>query len=163
MTDKAVFYQCMKPGDETEVCELIADVFHEFVAPHFTIAGIIEFLRYIQPDFILDRIGKSDFGILAKSEDQTIGVIFVRNHCHISLFFVKKNFQRQHIGKTLIRKAIEKCVSHEPGLIEITVNSSPNSLETYQKLGFEPLGSEQMKNGIRYYPMAIRLEGKTDD
>jgi hypothetical protein len=40
------------------------------------------------------------------------------------------------------------------------VNASPNSVPAYKKLGFIEEGYEQIKNGIRFAPMALNLVNK---
>lgn len=76
---------------------------------------------------------------------------------HISLFFVLKEFQRKGIGKELLHISTEICLKDKPNLSQITVNSSPNAIRIYEKLGFAKVGPEQLVNGIIFTPMAIKL------
>ena len=56
-----------------------------------------------------------------------------------------------------MKKAVSVCKKKRPDLSKVTVNASPNAVEIYKKLGFEKKDREQLKNGIRFVPMALDL------
>jgi ribosomal protein S18 acetylase RimI-like enzyme len=147
----------MKPGEESEVFDLIFRTFSEFIAPHYSRAGILAFLKYIRPGSLLERLQKEHFVLLAIAQRKIIGIIEVRGNRHISLLFVDKQFQKMEIAKELLRRTLRICMKEKPDLSKITVNASPNSVEIYKRLGFRPVGSEQVKKGIRYTPMTLEL------
>lgn len=151
-------YRTMKNGDENQVFTFIEGVFSQFVAPGFSNEGIDEFMRYIQPVSLVNHIKKNHFGILASVGSNIIGVIIVRDYNHIALFFVDNEHQRRGIGRELFRKSLEHCNRHGANTSQITVNASPNSVKAYKKLNFEPTDKEQCINGIRFVPMALRLQ-----
>jgi GNAT superfamily N-acetyltransferase len=95
--------------------------------------------------------------LIAEFSFEIIGVIAVRDYNHIALFFVDTPFQRRGVGRELFRKALEICRCNNLGLSQITVNASPNSINAYESMGFQPTDSEQCVNGIRFVPMAWRL------
>ena len=84
-----------------------------------------------------------------------VGVIEVRNSNHISLFFVKKEYQNQGVGKKLHELAIEKCKTLKPDVNVIDVHSSPYAVPIYEKLGFVKVSDEQVVNGMRFTPMTM--------
>jgi len=88
-----------------------------------------------------------------------IGAIEVREFKHISMLFVDDQYQRKGIGGNLIREAISICQENSPELDQITVNSSPNAVQAYEKFGFLWSGSEQEISGIRFVPMVFKLPG----
>jgi predicted GNAT family N-acyltransferase len=49
------------------------------------------------------------------------------------------------------------CHANTPELSEISVNSSAYAVPIYEKLGFRPVGNEQVKNGIAFIPMVLKL------
>ena len=150
-------YHLMKPGEESEVFDLVFRTFSEFIAPHYSRAGILEFLKYIRPAYLLERLKKDYFVLLATAQRKLIGIIEVRGRSHISLLFVDKPFQRKGIARELLRRTLRICLKEKPDLSKMTVNASPNSVKIYKKLGFRPAGSEQVKKGIRYTPMTLEL------
>jgi len=147
----------MKPGEESEVFDLVFRTFSEFIAPHYSRAGILEFLKYIRPAHLLERLKKDHFALLATAQRKIVGTIEVRGRNHISLLFVDKPFQKKGIARELLRRTLRICLKEGPHLSKITVNASPNSVKIYKKLGFRPKDSERVKNGIRYTPMALEL------
>ncbi len=148
----------MKPGDEGRIYALVSSVFSEFVASEYLPEGIEEFINYIQPEDIASRAAENHFVFVAESGSEIVGVIEIRNSNHISLLFAEKRFQRRGVGKELLRKSVEVCRREVPGLERITVHSSPNAVLAYEKMGFEPSGSERTFHGIRFVPMTCRLE-----
>jgi ribosomal protein S18 acetylase RimI-like enzyme len=147
----------MKPGEESEVFDLVFRTFTEFIAPHYSRAGVLEFLKYIRPGYLLERLQKDHFFLLATAQRKIIGIIEVRESSHISLLFVDRQFQQRGIARELLRRAFRMCLKKKPDLSKITVNASPNSVRIYQRLGFRPAGSEQVKRGIRYTSMTLTL------
>jgi predicted GNAT family N-acyltransferase len=147
----------MKPGEESEVFDLVFRTFSEFIAPHYSRAGILEFLKYIRPGSLLGRLQKEHFVLLATAQRKMIGIIEVRGKSHISLLFVDKQFQKMGVAKELLRRTLRICLKEKPDLSKITVNASPNSVEIYKHLGFHQEGPQQIKQGIRFTPMALEL------
>ena len=153
--DIPIEYRRMKPGDEDSVHNFISGVFNQFVAPEFSQEGVDEFMKYVQPDALAGHLKADHFGIIANSASDIIGVIVVRNHNHVALFFVDARYQRSGIGRKLLSKALEICDSHEAKPSNLTVNASPNSKTAYERLNFKATDTEQCVNGIRFIPMIL--------
>ena len=156
-------FRRMKQGDEIQVFTFIADVFNQFVAPEFSQVGIEEFMKYIQPDALARHIKSNHFALIAAAKSKIIGVIAVRDYNHVALFFINSRYQRMGIGRELFRKALKICDRYGVKPLQITVNASPNSINAYKKLDFEPTDIEQCVNGIRFVPMALRLQQSEGD
>ena len=152
-----ISYHSVKPGEEAGVIDLVSKVFNEFVAPLYSQEGVSEFMKYAYVDELAERIKAGNFVLSAKSGNDIIGVIEVRGNNHIALLFVKKSHQRKGIGKELLKRAIETCKTQNPDTHRITVNSSPNAVAAYQKMGFNAIEQEQVVNGIRFVPMELLL------
>jgi predicted GNAT family N-acyltransferase len=88
-------------------------------------------------------------------------MIELEKNSHISLFYTESDHQRIGIGKELLRKALRICMRDEPMLTEITVNSSPNAVSIYKKLGLNATESEQVKNGISFVPMRLNISNSS--
>ena len=143
----------MKSGQEARIFNLISTVFDEFVETYFLEEGRNEFLKYIDPNSLKERSQSNHINIVALQSQSPIGFI-------VCLFFVAKEFQRKGIGKELFRRSVDLCLQKKSELQKITVNASPNSVPAYKKLGFIEEGYEQIKNGIRFAPMALNLVNK---
>ena len=141
------------------VCALVTRVFNEFVAPDYSDDGVEEFLKYVEPNSLLARSQEDHFVLVATLLEEVVGMIEVRHYSHISLLFVDKRFQGIGIGKELLRKSLEICFSHKPGLSQVSVNSSPYAAEVYRKLGFRQQGPRQTVKGICFDQMVLELSG----
>ena len=161
MSISQVVIRNIKTGEEQQVCNLIELVFEEFIAPLYEEDGVEEFLRYIDPSKMVSRLENNHFVLVSELDGELLGAIEVRNYNHISLLFVVSNEQRQGLAKRLLYEAHEICKDNI-GFSEMSVNSSPNAVEAYGKLGFEVDDQEQLKNGIRYIPMRLRINPDND-
>jgi predicted GNAT family N-acyltransferase len=155
MLDDALTYRLMNPKDVVDVSELVLRVFNELLAPEYPPEGIQEFQRYVQPSALLARSQANHFTIISLVQNCVVGMIEVREYSHISLLFVAQEYHGQGIAKTLWHKALQVCQRHEPGLSQISVNSSCYAVPIYEKLGFSPIGGKQVKNGITFVPMIL--------
>jgi predicted GNAT family N-acyltransferase len=147
----------MNPGEETKVCNLVSRVFNDFVAPLYDQEGVQEFFKYVEPTLLWQRSQENHFVLVATIRDKVVGMIEIRDYNHVSLLFVDRQFQQRGISKELLRRALETCLQHEPKLAEVSVNSSPNAVQVYERLGFYQKKPEQIKNGIRFVPMVLEL------
>jgi predicted GNAT family N-acyltransferase len=159
--ETAIHYRAMQPGEEATVCEMIAHVFYAFVAPEYAEQGIQEFLKYIQPEALRQRVQENHFVLVAICQGRTVGAIEMRNHNHVSLLFVDGAFHHQGISRELLRRSLDICLKQHPTLTTLTVNSSPYAIEAYQHLGFVNASPEQEKNGIRFVPMTLDVSSYT--
>ena len=155
--DTPIEYRRIKEGYVNQVFSFIEAVFNQFVAPEFSQEGVDEFMRYIQPDTLASHLGENYFGLLATAGETIIGTIVMRDYEHVALFFVDSQHQRKGVGKELLSRALEHCRNFGVNNSQIKVNSSPNSVNAYKKLNFEPTDKEQCVNGIRFVPMAMHL------
>ena len=87
-------------------------------------------------------------------------MIEMRHHRHISLLFVEPGCQGRGLGRGLLERAVEEARKANPGLREMTVNSSPNAIVAYERMGFESTGPQQDINGVRFIPMKKTLGEK---
>ena len=148
----------IETGEEFEVSKLLNRVFMDFIASECSQEGISEFLRYARADRLNERLEEDSFILLALLQDKTVGMIEIREDSHISLLFVDGNYQGKGIATRLVRAALNKCLEDDPSLKLVSVNSAPNSIKFYEKLGFVPTDSERLQNGIRFVPMELEIE-----
>ena len=153
--DSQIQYRRMKHGDEEKASVFVAEVFGQFVAPGYAQAGIDEFMKYIAPEALSNQLAENHFALIAALAAEIIGIIEIRNHKHIALFFVDGRHQRKGVGRALLEKALEICSRKDLQRSRMTVNASPNSQSAYQRMGFAPTDIEQCVNGIRSVPMVM--------
>ena len=156
MKNKIKFRE-ISTGEEFEACQLVIECFNEFVAPGYDNEGVKEFLKYVNPNLMKERLTKDNFILVAIDSEVIIGMIEVRSNNHISLLYVKKQYHRRGIARRLIKLAIDKCRQVDSKIDEIDVNSSPYAVKIYERLGFIKTNTEQLSNGIRFIPMKLKL------
>ena len=152
-------YRELNKNELKAASSLMWSVFSDYVAPGYVQEGIEAFRIFIQPEELENTRKLSEFFLLGCFEkDNILGVIAIKDLCHVSLLFVEKEHHRQGIAKALYTRAINHCRNQNPGLNAITVHSSPYAVEVYKRLGFQPIGAETTKNGITYIPMKMKME-----
>ena len=147
----------MDPGEETIVSDLVTTTFRRDVAPLYTQEGIREFLSYANPGALQERQSRDHMILVASQDKSIVGVLELRDASHLSLLFVETMHQRQGVGRLLVNEALRFIQAHHPETQEITVNSSPNAVEAYQRFGFQVRSELQVKNGIGFVPMTLPL------
>ena len=151
-------YRFMRDGEERSVCDLVHRVFDLSVAPLYTKRGHRNFKKYADHKKMSARVNSDHFVFMALADSDIVGMIEMRRHRHVSLLFVAPEFQGKGIGGELLGKAVELCRTTDPQLREVTVNSSPNALRAYERMGFVSTGGNQVINGVRFVPMKKELE-----
>lgn len=109
------------------------------------------FHAFAQPAALLGRHATRYSTWVAVAGPEIVGVLHVHARNHISLLFTKPELQGRGIATRLLRTATEAGDFLAPA----TVNSSPNAVGYYARIGFAPTGPELLKNGVRHQPMRL--------
>lgn len=151
-----VVYRAMRSGEEQAVCELVQQVFNEFVAPDYGQEGIEEFFRFANPSAMAERMSSGGFVLVASQADRLVGMLEFAPPDHIAMLFVALRYQG--IAKELLARAISKARAVNPDLSKVTVHSSPYAEPIYLRMGFRQIGHATTDHGITYIPMELILE-----
>ncbi|MCX5773924.1 MAG: GNAT family N-acetyltransferase [Fusobacteria bacterium] len=130
--------------------------FIKFQAPTLTDEGVETFKQLVSYEMLKKKHETNElelFGFF--QEGNLVGIIALKEHSHISLFFVKEEYHNVGIGKKLMSFIVERCKSRQ--CLKLTLNSSIYANEVYKKFGFISLNSVQELNGIIYIPMELKL------
>ncbi len=146
----------MHAGEEAAVCQLVLDVFNEFVAADFTPDGIEEFQRFANPRALRARRQPHGFVLLACQAEAIVGMLEFIPPDRIAMLFV--SLRGQGIARELLDRAIDRAHADNPQLHQLTVNSSLYAEPIYLKLGFEATGEATTVNGIQFIPMQRSLD-----
>ena len=134
----------LKEEEHQAALQLAFDVFMQFEAPIYPEEGTLDFTHFIKevaPDMAIDYYGAFD-------QDMLVGMMAMRGPRHLTLAFIRADYQRMGIGRRLFN-----CILQDRGEAPITVNSSPIAVDFYHKLGFKDTDVEQTTNGVSYIPM----------
>lgn len=142
----------------SKALDLVWQVFQEYDREDYEDMGIRTFEHFISRENMERMMDAGElvfFG--AYEENILVGVIAMRDGFHISLLFVRGEYQRRGIAKCLIRRGVAHCLEETNPPQHITVNASPKGRRAYEAMGFYPLTGEQKKEGMRFTPMRIDL------
>ena len=159
------------PRDARQICrataaeakaigELVLRVFTEFVADAYTQQGVREITDYVRPEAIRRRMAGDFFILTARTDNDLVGVIEVKEHRHISLLFVDKRMHRKGVGRELVHHAVARCREENPDLQAVTIQSAPRAVTAYEHLGFRQTGEQRVENGRVYVPMVLPLSDR---
>ncbi|MEE3468118.1 MAG: GNAT family N-acetyltransferase [Eubacterium sp.] len=149
----------LSTGQLRDALELVWEVFSEYEAPDYEEMGVKTFQHFIEYHAMVEKVESGEMKFWGCYQNSyLVGVIAIRPGQHISLLFVRGQFHHLGIASRLVRIAIAAIRDAGPELPAVTVNSSPYAVEFYKKIGFEPIDSEQKKDGIRYTPMRRSLD-----
>lgn len=142
----SITYRQIEAAETAAVAALVREVFDQCVAPYYQLNGVTEFHRYASADALSKRHESGHVTFVAERGGELVGMPHLREPCHVAMLFVRSLFQRSGIARGLLATAGDaNC--------EFTVNSSPNAVAAYERLGFRLVGSEQCVRGIRFIPM----------
>jgi len=145
----------MSLGEEGEVCELVARVFRDLVAPDFEQNGIDAFFSFANPYAIAERARSGGFVLVAKQGRKIVGVLEFALPDRIAMLFVA--LRRRGIAKELLARALARAKTERPSLSALTVHSSRYAEPAYRKLGFRQTGHAATDHGITYIPMELSV------
>jgi GNAT superfamily N-acetyltransferase len=144
--------------DLPNIKKLVNTVFDENVAHLYSAEGIRTFKGHIELEKMRERMRRNYWALIAENRDlELFGTIFLKNRDHINLFFVRTDSERKGIGRALLDKAVKTIKEEDPSVNKITVNSSPNAVDAYSRLGFTVTGEEKVLHGIRFVPMELLI------
>lgn len=114
-------------------------------------------MSYATPEALAQRLEEGNLMLAAWNGARLAAFVEMREPGHIALFFTEDASQGQGLGKHLLRRALELYRQQKGAIERVTVNASPNALEAYRRLGFEPTAEMQTHNGISFVPMALAM------
>lgn len=132
---------------------LVWKTFLRYEAEEYEQEGIENFLHFISDERLRKLFLIGEYLIYgAFCGQELVGMVSMRNECHISLLFVSSAFHKKGIGRLLIG-ALEETVASQGRKDYLTVNAAPYAVGFYHRVGFEDLGAERKQDGIIYTPM----------
>lgn len=141
-----------------EVSHMIHEGFRTHIGPSTPPAGHESFGTFIAPEQMRDRIATRDSHcFVAEVDGAIVGALELSAARHILTLFVRGGFEGRGIGTSLINACIAHVREVNPGTDRITLNAVPIAMEFYRRLGFEPAGPGEVRNGIESVPMRLPL------
>lgn len=142
-------------GDNTDapsISRFTIDMTREFIAPTLCEEGLEHLLESMHVRETETRIGDGWLHLICSIANEVDGLLVVKPPSHLYHLFVRREFQKQGIARSMLAQANQWTVLHFSKSIE-TVNSSINSIDVYRRLGFSICDEVVSKNGVLYQPM----------
>ena len=147
----------LKINEINQYSDMINAIFDEFVGKDYSEEGNRTFKDFTDPKNALERFNnKLCKFFVAKCNKEIIGVLETKNNDHISLYFVKKEFHKQDIGRKLFQMFMD-TIKDDVEIKAISVNSSIYAEKVYSKLGFISTDGILEKCGMKYIPMEYKI------
>jgi GNAT superfamily N-acetyltransferase len=155
----SILYRQIQPAEIAAASVLAREAFDQFVASHYQPEGVSEFHRYASAEALGRRHLAGHLTLVADLSGELVGMLHLRERSHVAMLFVRSSHHRRGIGRGLLSAARKLLGNSDRGF---TVNSSPNAVPAYERLGFRITGSEQCIHGIRFIPMqCLPASGRT--
>ncbi|HEX7031136.1 MAG TPA: GNAT family N-acetyltransferase [Gammaproteobacteria bacterium] len=121
-------------------------------------AGFRELLATLAARAVETRLRDGDFRYwVAEDEAGVCGICALRETAHLYHLFVASDRHGRGIGRRLWETARDDSLARRPSLETFTVNASTFAVPVYARLGFRRDGGEWIRNGIRSWPMSLRV------
>jgi len=145
-----------KAGESESISKLICELSDKFIANEFSPRGRNFLLSSMTPDSITKYMQSGYRYHVAEVDTRLVGVVAVKNNKHLYHLFVAEQYQRQGIAKMLWQVAMKVCLG-KGNAGEFTVNSSEYAVSVYEQLGFVAQPGPEIKNGVIFFPMKLKL------
>ncbi|EKO3793775.1 GNAT family N-acetyltransferase [Vibrio metschnikovii] len=147
-----ISYELVTQEDQQLILALGESVNEEFVIPYLSSDGQ-EAMRNARKGDIEQATNAEIYtSIKAVKNGAIVGYVAWRQGNYIAQLYVSSKYQNQGVGRGLIAEMLKRS-----GASSIELKASVNAIGFYERLGFQSVGTEQVKNGIRYVPMLLKL------
>lgn len=154
MDDRELRIRPAAAGEEGAMSDLVCRVFERHVAKLYSAEGQATFRGFASAASFAARAATSAWWVAALGE-RIVGVLEIREGTHVAMLFVESELQRRGVGARLL----EGAFGPRGAWPQLTVNSAPNAVGVYERLGFAAIGETLVKDGIVYLPMTRPADG----
>ncbi|ENJ2867671.1 GNAT family N-acetyltransferase [Vibrio parahaemolyticus] len=147
-----ISYELVTQEVQQLIVALGESVNEEFVIPYLSSDGQ-EAMRSARKGDIEQATNTDIYtSIKAVKNGAIVGYVAWRKGNYIAQLYVRAKNQNQGIGRGLINQ-----MKRHSGASSIELKASVNAVGFYKRLGFQSVDTEQVKYGIRYVPMVLKL------
>lgn len=131
---------------------LCLEAFMMAVAPSLSAQGVETFAKVAAQEAFAERMASNSLMLVCVAEGTLVGLIELKEGCHVAMLFVAPLWQRRGVGKRLVSAALEQA-----GANVITVRASLSSVAAHERYGFTLSGEVGEFAGLIFQPMERRL------
>ncbi len=137
-------------SDLEAVTRLVSEVSDKDVLPLFNEQGKQEYKDRVLPDLATAFNNEEFSSVKVVSGGEVLGFAALRDGNYLTHLFVSKSQQGSGLGRTLLNHLLNQTDARE-----VSLRSSLNAVEFYNRNGFSATGAEAEFNGIRFVPMSL--------
>ncbi|MFZ5442093.1 MAG: GNAT family N-acetyltransferase [Myxococcota bacterium] len=149
--------ELLAPSEADAALALVLESFDAAVAPDYSAEGAALFRRVVTADYLRSLPARNGFTLVERDGERLVGLCAVRDHNHLTLFFVRPDAQGRGVGRRLFDAMLARVRRASPAARDLEVQSSPVAVPVYEALGFHRCGAELDEGGIRSIPMTRPL------
>jgi GNAT superfamily N-acetyltransferase len=146
-------------ADAEMASALVQQSFIQLVGPDWEQHAVNTFLAETSGNCLRDLISKAAFTAVAEVQGRLVGFILMPSPALIGLLFVKPNFLRNGIAKSLWQAARRHIETTCKEVKTVELNSTPYAVAAYRALGFYPISEPFRRGGCLATRMACWLPG----
>lgn len=127
--------------DSVQVARLLRRVARRWVWPDQPASAIPLIQRGMSALAVRGAIAAGKRYHTAWADDRLVGVLAMRDDCHVFQLFVTASWQGKGVARRLWHRALNDAI-RRAGTQRFTVNSSRVAVSVYRRLGFVPISGE---------------------
>jgi GNAT superfamily N-acetyltransferase len=139
--DAKVRMRLATPDDAVVVARLLRRVAQRWVWPDQPATAIPLIRRGMTANAVRGAMAAGKRYHLAWAQDRLVGVLAMREDCHVFQLFVTASWQGRGLARRLWSRALSDAV-RRAGTLRFTVNSSRVAVPVYRRLGFVEMSGE---------------------
>lgn len=143
----SLIIQMCSPDAFESIHTFLWEIYQQEIAQYNRENGHVNFQTFTKPEQFLKRHGEGSVVLEAIHEGTRLGICEYRNQ-HIFLLFTDRAHRHHGIARKLLEQ-VKQAILERGFSPFMTLNSSPNAVPFYTKIGFQILAPEADKNGIR--------------
>lgn len=143
----------LAPADADAALSVVLESFDAAVAPDYSAEGVALFRRVVTADYLRSLPARHGFTLVEREAGRITGLCAIRDHNHVTLFFVRPEAQGRGVGRRLFDATLARVRASSPDVKDLEVQSSPIAVPVYEALGFRRSGADLDEGGIRSIPM----------
>mgnify|MGYP002526499281 CR=1 FL=1 len=144
--------------DSDEISQLISRNAKLLLNDDFDGDGLDFFLNTVSRQSITEYMDQGFMYLVAETASEIVGVVAIKDHRHLFHLFVDINHHNKGIAKKLWLDIFADSLQKRNGGV-FTLNSTSYALAVYEHWGFVKTDDMQMRQGIRYTPMELAVDG----
>lgn len=147
------------PNDAFAMADLMERQVRKHVIKDCTPAGARVLLKSISPEAIVANMNAGYTYSVAETGGALFGLVGFKGVSHVHHLYVAEPLQKTGLGRRLWEAARDDVCMHGTAPPIFTTVSTLNAVGFFRRLGFQPTGPDEDREGVRLQPMRYVMLG----